>query len=267
VLEIMPRYRRQFVNGEIYHIVLRRGGNELLFGDIDDYYRGVFYIYECNTTKSIKIRERRKARAKFKETIKKIKADTGLTCVELKEKGIETPLTWRDERNRLVEVLAFCLMPNHIHLLLRQLKDGGISKFIQKIASGYAGYFKKKYNIKLKGHFFQDRFSAVHIKTDEQLRVVFVYIHTNPTALIEPEWKQNGVKSPKRVIKFLEEYKWSSYPDYLGKKNFPSVTERKFVLEVMGGQEGCRKWVEDWIRYKGKVRRLIEKFAPLSLEK
>ena len=58
----MPKGKREFVNGEIYHLVLRRGGNELLFGDIDDYYRGIFYIYECNDTKSVKIKERREAK-------------------------------------------------------------------------------------------------------------------------------------------------------------------------------------------------------------
>jgi putative transposase len=256
----MPKEIRQFVNGEIYHIVLRRVGNEILFKDTDDYYRGIFYIYECNTTKPIKIRERRRARAKFKETLKKIiQANTGQTCVRLKE----LPL-WEDERDRLVEVLAFCLMPNHIHLLVRQIKEGGVSKFIQKIASGYAAYFKKKYGIKLKGHFFQDRFSAIHVKTDEQLKVVFVYIHTNPTLLVEPGWKEKGVKEPDKVVKFLEEYKWSSYSDYLGKKNFPSVSEREFILKMMGG--GCKEWVEGWIKHKAEIRKLMEKFLNLALE-
>jgi len=251
----MPRKPREFVNGEIYHIVLRRAGNELFFGDIDDYYRGVFYIYECNTTKLIKIRERRKARAKFKETLKKIK-----------EKEIKKGLMWKDERDRLVEVLAFCLMPNHIHLLVRQLKEGGISKFIQKIASGYASYFKNKYGIKLKGHFFQDRFEAVHVKTDEQLKVVFVYIHTNPISLIEPKWKEYGIEKPEKVIKFVENYKWSSYSDYIGKKNFPSVTEREFILKVIGGEKGCREWVERWIKHKAEIKKLMEKFSNLALE-
>ena len=263
----MPRKPRQFVNGEIYHIVLRRAGNELFFGDTDDYYRGVFYVYECNTTKLIKIRERRRARAKFKETLKKIiEADTGQTRDNLKEKKIEKVLIWKDERDRLVEVLAFCLMPNHIHLLVRQLKEGGISKFIQKIASGYASYFKNKYGIKLKGHFFQDRFEAVHVKTDEQLKVVFVYIHTNPISLIEPKWKEYGIEKPEKVIKFVENYKWSSYSDYIGKKNFPSVTEREFILKVIGGEKGCREWVERWIKHKAEIKKLMEKFSNLALE-
>jgi len=146
----MPKEKRNFVNGEIYHVVLRRMGNELLFKDIDDYYRGIFYLYECNDKNPVDLRQRREARARFKKQLKKL--NEGQTFVN-----------WKDKREKIVEVLAFCLMPNHIHLLLRQLKDNGISKFIQKIASGYANYFKKKYKITLKGHFFQDRFTAVHV--------------------------------------------------------------------------------------------------------
>ena len=245
---------REFINNEIYHITLRRVGNELLFGDIDDYYRGIFYIYECNTTKPITIRERRKVRERFKQVVKS-------STNQINEETI-----WKDERDLLVEVLAFCLMPNHIHLLLRQLKDKGISKYIQKIASGYPLYFKRKYQIVLRGHFFQDRFHAVHIKNDDYLRVVFTYIHTNPTLLVEPEWKRKGVKEPEKVIEFLEDYKWSSYQDYIGKKNFPSVTQRDFILEVMGGIEGCQEWINNWIKYQGQVRKIMEKFSHLSLD-
>lgn len=255
----MPRKPRQFTVGEIYHIVLRRIGNELLFIDTDDYYRGIFSIYEFNTTKQVTIRECRAARARFKKSIAQI--DRGQTPVKIVEPAVKVI-----DRDLLVEVLTFCLMPNHIHLLVRQLKEGGISKFIQKLGSGYASYFKNRYGIKLKGHFFQDRFEAVHIKTDEQLKVVFVYIHTNPISLIEPKWKEYGIGNPEKVIKFVENYKWSSYSDYIGKKNFPSLTERKFILEVMKGENGCKEWVEGWIRHKGEIKKLMEKLSNLALE-
>jgi hypothetical protein len=61
----------------------------------------------------------------------------------------------------------------------------------------------------------------------------------------------------------LENYKWSSYPDYIGKKNFPSVTERNFILKTMKGNQNCKKFVENWLRYKRKFK----KFAELALEK
>jgi putative transposase len=147
-------------------------------------------------------------------------------------------------------------MPNHIHLLVRQLKDGGITQFMRKFGTGYATYFNKKYN--RKGHLFQGRFRAVHIKDNEQLKTVFVYIHANPISLIEPKWKEKGIKNSQKVIKFLENYKWSSYSDYLGKKNFPSLTQRNFLLKVMGGGEGCREFVKGWIEYKKELKNLIE---------
>ena len=144
-------------------------------------------------------------------------------------------------------------MPNHLHLLLRQLKDNGITQFMKKVDGGYGRYFNEKY--KRKGYVFQNRFVSVHIKTDEQLKIIFVYIHANPISLIEPKWKEIGIKNPDKAIKFLEdEYKWSSYPDCIGKKNFPSVTERDFILKVMGGEQGCRDFVENWVRYKDEFK-------------
>lgn len=255
----MPHKQRQFVKGEIYHITIRRMAEWELFLDIDDHYRGIFCIYEFNTTKPITIRERRLARAHFKKSLSDFNRGSPPVIVIKKDEVV----VMRDERDLLVEVLAFCLMPNHIHLLVRELKEGGVSKFMLKLESGYAAYFKLKYGIKMTGHFFQDRFNCVHIKTEEQLIAVFVYIHTNPIALIEPHWKERGIKDPEKAIKFLEEeYRWSSLFDYMGKKNFPSVTQRDFLLKILGGAEGAKKTVEDWVRYKGEIR----KFAELALE-
>ena len=155
------------------------------------------------------------------------------------------------ERNVFVEVLAFSFMPNHLHLLLRQVKDNGIIKFMQKVGTGFAGYFNKKYD--RKGHLF-NKFRAVHIKDNDQLKNAFTYVHTNLISLIEPGWKEKGIKNPDEVIKFLENNKRHSYPDYLGKKNFPSVTEREFFLEIMGGAEGCKADVDNWVKYKKELR-------------
>lgn len=169
----MPYRKEQFVNGEIYHLVLRGIDDNLIFKDINDYYRGIFSIYEFNTTKPITIQKRRKIRARIKKTIR----DSG-----------RDPVSTSDERDKLVDILAFCFMPNHIHLLVKQLKDEGIVKFMNKLGAGYGGYYNRKY--KRKGYVFQNRFSAVHIKDNNQLKIVFVYIHTNPTAFIESKWKE-----------------------------------------------------------------------------
>jgi len=143
------------------------------------------------------------------------------------------------------------LLPNHFHLLI-EVKQVSIPTFMHFINTWYSGYFNRRY--KRHGHFFQDRFTAVHIKTDEQLRAVFVYIHTNPVSLIEPKWKERGIARPEKVIEFLENYKWSSYQDYLGKKNFSSVTDRNFLLETVGGRKKVREIVNDWIKHKKTIK-------------
>ena len=80
-----------------------------------------------------------------------------------------------------------------------------------------------------------------------------MYIHTNGVSLLEPKWKERGIDNPKKVIKFLENYKWSSYQDCIGTKNFDSVTQRDFLLEMMGGENGCKNAVKDWIDHKKDV--------------
>jgi putative transposase len=223
--------RPTLINNEIYHIVIRGVDNTLIFKDESDYYRGIFSIYEFNNAKPVVIRERRKER--------------------IKEKQISRGQS-SDYRDLLVEVLAFAFMPNHIHLLLKQFKDNGITKFMRKVGTGYASYFNKKYG--RMGHLFQARFGAVHIKTDEQFKNVFVYIHTNPISLIEPNWKEDGIKSPKKSLRFLEKYRWSSYLDYIGKKNFSSVTSRKLLDEILDGKKGCQEYVERWILHKAEMK-------------
>lgn len=237
-IKIMPRQTTPLVTGEIYHIVVRAVGDAKIFVDENDYYRGIFSVYEFNSANSVEIWRRRRDRL----TEKKIE----------KIVGSPRPHNLMDSRERLVEVLAFAFMPNHIHLLVRQLKDGGVSQFMQKVGGGYANYFNKKYS--RKGHLF-NQFRAIHITTDEQLRNVFMYIHANPISLIEPGWKEKGIKNPDKVIKFLKEkYRWSSFFDYIGKNNFSSVTSREFLLEIMGGERGCREAVEDWIKYKKQIK-------------
>ncbi len=204
-------------------------------------------MYEFNNAKAVAIKDRRKARLHFKKNFKKAK---------------ENPPLFIDSRDKLVEVAAFCFMPNHLHLLIRQLKDGGITKFMRKLGAGYGRYFNTKYE--RKGHVFQNTFVAVHIEDDNQLEIVFAYIHSNALSLIVPKWKERGVGNLEKAVHFLENYKWSSLQDYIGKPNFSSVTEREFLSELIGGGRGCKKFIKDWLRYRGQVKE--EKFNRLMLE-
>lgn len=229
----MPRQKTKCANDEIYHISLRAVGDTTIFLDEDDYFRGIFSIYEFNSSNFVTIQKRRRDRAVEKKAEKK-----GMS---------PRPTEFTEKRDKIVDIFAFTFMPNHIHLLVRQLKDNGITKFMRKVGGGYANFFNKKYN--RKGHLF-NQFRLVHIKDDDQLKTVFLYIHSNPASLIEPGWKENGIKNPGKVVKFLENYKWGSYKDYLGIKNFPSVTNRDFLLDLMGKENGCREAIKNWMIYK-----------------
>lgn len=245
----MVYQRPQLVNDEFYHIASRSVGDTVIFEDEKDFYRGIFSIYEFNTLKPVIIRDKRRDRNQFKKENNNDRRPTSAVLVK----------EWIDERDRLVDILAFSFMPNHLHLILKQLKDNGITEFIKKVNGGYAKYFNEKY--KRMGHLF-NKFRAVHIKDDDQLRNAFVYVHTNLISLIEPGWKEKGIKNPEKVIKFLENNKRHSYMDYLGKKAFPSVTQRDFLLGVMGGIEGCKAGVDSWIEHKNKLKN----FDDMALE-
>ena len=248
----MPYRKEKFITGDNYHITMRAIDDNLVFKDTDDYFRGVFSIYEFNDTNPVTIQARRKARRSFKKSLRKV--DGSPTSIQ--------PPEFIDRRDKFVDILAFCFMPNHIHLLVKQLKDRGISKFIQKVGGGYGKYFNTKYQ--RKGHFFQDSFKAIHIDDDRQFMAVVSYIFTNPIALIEPGWKELGIKNytVEEVEKYLQNYKWSGFQDCVGIKNFPSVTEREFLLEMMGGTDGLISVVRDWIEHK----RNIAKYKALFLE-
>jgi len=150
----------------------------------------------------------------------------------------------------LVEILAFCLMPNHFHFIIREIKKGGLTKFMIKMG-GYSKYFNEQY--KRVGPLFQSRFKAVPVLNEQQLYRVFCYVHTNPVELWERGWKNFEIKNKREAIKKLNEYKWSSYRDYIGKPTHTMVTQRDFFLEFFGGSQGCQDAVEDWIRAKAGI--------------
>ncbi len=132
-----------------------------------------------------------------------------------------------EKRNPLVEVVSYCLMPNHFHFLIKQISEGGISKFLQKIGIGYTHYFNKKYE--RSGVLFQGKTKSRHVDTDKYLNYLKMYIDLNALDLFEKDWKKNGLKDKSGAKKFLEEYAWKSKP-----KNKESdlefyVTDQEFL--------------------------------------
>lgn len=116
----------------------------------------------------------------------------------------------------LVYVAAYCIMPNHFHLLLHEITEGGIAKYMQKVGTAYAMYFNIKNN--RVGNLFVKPFRSKHVSDDVYFNRVATYIHLNPVELFDPEWKTAAPKNIAMLEKRMHEYTYSSLCDY-GKEN------------------------------------------------
>ncbi len=126
---------------------------------------------------------------------------------------LEEIVEWPRE-HPLVAIGAYCLMPNHFHILLQQTSNNGVALFMQKIGTGYTMYFNKKEE--RTGALFGGRFKSKHVDDDRYFKRLVNYIHANPAELVEPRWKEGLIRNQKDAHVFLAEYRYSSLPDYLG---------------------------------------------------
>src|SRR3989344_979129 len=149
------------VEGEYYHIYNRGNSKQNIFLDKEDYFRFISLLYISNTSESFNLYD--------------LSRSSNFSVYEI------------DKTDILVHIGAFCLMPNHFHVLITQMEENGISKFMQKLSTAYSMYFNKKY--KRTGCLFEGKFKSQHVDTDEYLKYLFSYIHLNPVKLIQEDWK------------------------------------------------------------------------------
>jgi len=227
---------------EIYHIYNRGVEKRKIFQDDFDRFRFVHDLFEFND---------------------KDPASNTAHHLNLNKQHIEVKPRYikkeRKPRKLIVKILAFCLMPNHYHLLLQQTTDRSISQFMQKLNTGYTMYFNKKYE--RVGSLFQSTYKFTRITQESHLIHIPYYIHLNPLDLTMPQWREKELKNYKKAVKFLENYRWSSYSDYIGKKNFPSVTQREFLSEFFDGPKEYKKDTIKWLKEMD-----LEQIKHLTLE-
>lgn len=143
------------------------------------------------------------------------------------------------KRETLVAIHAWCLMPNHYHLLLSESIDGGISLFLKKLNMGYAKYFNQKYE--RSGALWQGKAKKLRIKKDENFHLMPKYIHMNPLDLSFPNWRKGNLKDPDLALDRLRTYRWSSHLDYVGESNFPSLIRMGIVRDSVGDRYAYEK--------------------------
>jgi len=217
-----------FVNGEYYHIYNRGIDKRVIFKSKNDYERFMMLLYVSNSDNE------------------SFRLDN---LINQQHKTFDQILVL-DKGKPLVSIGAWCLMTNHFHLLLRQETDGGITKFMKKVGTGYSMFFNIKYQ--RQGALFGGPFKSKLIgANDNYLKHLFGYIHLNPLDIKFSGWEKEIGKSSEKMKCFLESYRYSSYLDYLGVKRVEgNIIQPENFPEYFEGTQGFKDFVEDYFSNK-----------------
>lgn len=223
----MPIRSIPLVNGEYYHVYNRGVARAPTYSSKRDYERFLL-CFQYYRFSNLPFRLSR-----FLQTPK---GERELTIKELETRN-----------NKTIEIVAFCLMPNHFHLLTKQVSEGGISKFMKQVSDSYTRYFNIKH--KRVGPLFQGAFKAVRVENDEQLVHLSRYINLNPLT-------SNVV----RESDFLD-YPWFSLKNYLEEDR--GLVDPSIVLDNFKTPGDYLKFVLDQADYGKK----LEEIKHLTLER
>lgn len=216
----MPGRKDPIITGETYHVFNRGIAKGVTFSSNHEYGRAVATISYYSFPK---IRYSLSRLFRF-DTIRRNEI-----------------LATLDFRNKPVQVQCYCLMPNHFHLVIKQLADGGISKFFSDIQNSYTRYYNTLHN--RDGSLFLNQFKAVQIETENQLIHVSRYIHLNPF-----------VAGIVKELDNLPGYPWSSLSDYVD-ENKSNFVETDPVLGLFRSPNAYKKFVFDQANYARNLKR------------
>ncbi len=211
-----------FAPGEYYHIYNRGTDKRKIFLTQKEQLRFLALLYICNNTASIHI-------SNYKS----------LKLMDFFDLEIKEPL---------VTIGAYCLMPNHFHLLIKETRENGITEFMQKLSTAYSMYFNIKHH--RKGTLFEGPFKAEHANEDRYLKYLISYIHLNPVKLIDSKWKERGLRDYSKTKKYLDNYEFSSYFDYTGiKRPQNKILNMKEFPKYFGTIKDFDKEIFEWLSY------------------
>ena len=210
--------KTSFAPGEFYHIYNRGNGKREIFHDQWDYSHFLKILNLFNNKEN--------------------------HCLRYESGNFFIP----NLKTELVSIGGYCLMPNHFHLLVTEKEEGGISRFMQKLSTGYVMYYNQKY--KRTGSLFEGKFKSEHVGNDKYLKYLFSYIHLNPVKLVEPKWKTKGVMDQTRVLEFLNGYEYSSYKKYLTDEDKYNILDTSAFPEYFPTKESFKKEIFEWLNYE-----------------
>ncbi len=211
---------------ELFHVLNRGVDKRKIYMDDADRARFVHDLWEFNDTLFVN-----NVGYRFAQRPKTSDPESPKTAEASKNMDFVNPYIAKE---RIVDLHGWCLMGNHYHLLLSERTEGGLTQFIRRLNVGYANYFNERYE--RSGALFQGRTKKVPIETDAHFLYILHYIHLNPLDhhASSKEWRSGSIKNTAKALGDLSKYRWSSYLDYCGKKNFPSVLTTDLFGDVFG---------------------------------
>jgi putative transposase len=215
----MPFRKVPLAAGEIYHVFTKSIAGFKIFNSCEEYERMiktmVFYSAEKRPCKFSMFNDERH----------------GI-------RGSQYPHGFDDRK--IVKIIAYCLMPTHVHLVLEQIGSEGISIFINLVLKSYSKYFNLKHN--RKGPLWEGRFKNVIVEDDNQLLHLTRYVHLNPVTSY--------------LVEKPEEWAYSSYNEYIstGINTGRRICEHREAVDL--GPADYKKFANDGVSYQRELARL-----------
>lgn len=204
----MTSRETELENDEFYHIYNRGVDKRVVFKDKQDFFQFIQMLDHFNQEESL----------------------GGLKVYKYPKN-----FQHRGSTSVLVEIIAYCLNKNHYHLILKQVVDNGISKFMQKVGTGYTMYFNKKY--KRTGSLFGGRFKSKYINAGEQLNYVGVYVNLNNK--VHQKQEHRGSTS---VLTHV-----SSWNEYMDKSKL-KLCKKDYLLADFKNIDSYKKYAQDTLK-------------------
>lgn len=205
--------KEKISTGEHYHVFNRGNNKQEIFMEDCDWVRFLFLILHLQSPKT------------FTNISRPVAFFVRHSVFNTSQKDEEEIL-----KDRNVELVSFSLMPNHFHLIIREVSEGGISKYMQRILNAYTKYINTKYQ--KTGHLFQGPFKVVRVEDNEQLLHLSAYVHRNPREL-------SGIKDKEH------EYTWSSFQDYINKNRWGRLIAPEIILDQFSNGQKYKEFVDE----------------------
>lgn len=232
-----------------YHIITRAVDGKEIFVKEENYLRCIFQMYAANIGRPA-------PHLHQKDLIKAALAL--LNGEDIPKKLIVV------EHSPLVYNLSFNMVINHNHFILVPRVEGGISKYMQNWKTGFAMYYNLKHG--RKGNLFERPYKIIPIQTNFQLDAVLNYVNVKNTLdVLQPGWREKGLKNWKDTFNSLGNYQFSSFPDLFGQRNSKILALREEIEKFLGKEITTNK--EDFLKFiEAYLQDQFRQYYPFFLE-